>query len=927
MALHGHHAGGNGTDDHQQASIMTDPIIAFIDHMRAVNCGPADGVQIEADDKWHRFRIEGDNPKTLNGSYKLRIEPDGFAFGVVKSFREQVNHGWHIKSSRKASAEERAAWKAKADADRKRAAEEAAKSAAEAAERARGIWSKLAPGQTPYLDKKRLDAAKINVRARGDLCVVPMWSEGKLIGLQFIAPDGSKRFIRNAAKEGSYHAIKGDESMIVIGEGLATCAAIHDALGCMVVVAFDAGNLKPVAQAIRKRKPDARIVIAADGDQWTIPAHKRPDDWDDPAGDDPRWAQWREAGLTVNTGRDKALDAALGIGGAVVVHPPVPWDDAAKRTDFWDVWATDGADAVRAAFDRAINPPEIPPQEDTWEPDYPEIGPEYDDEGDDDILRQIRPLGRDGKMFYFFPRQCGQIMDYTATALAQFPNLVAMAPSGFWRMHFGGGDASDRKIAAAASVALIEECTRIGIYNPEVERGVGLWMDETGPVFNAGDKIYHSQGSCKPSDFRAKSVYIQGPKIGSLSSNALGNAEASELLSICLSLTWKNRQYGYALAGWIVAAIVAGSLRWKPHIVLTGEKGAGKSWVIENIIKPSLGDLYIERDGGTTEPKIRRDLGGNARPIIMDEAESENVRDRNNMEQIYTLARKASDGKAIGNADGLWYIRSCFCFSAINPRITQGADLDRITMLHLLRDRRSDAQVRFKSLKQRVADCIKPGFSDGLLARCFENMPAIRANAEVFSDAIEAIDGSKRFGDQIGTLMACAFSLTSGKEVTREFADEWCAKHDWRWAKEDNEQSDSEKLLEYILSSRIRYDDRGMMREGLVGSMIDAAKNKIGAEQEAAIHALGQSGIKVDGGRVLIGGPCRPMSTMLKDTEWTSSYKRTLLGLDGAEAVEKIKFAPTLRVRAVSIPLGVVLADFDAGDSAGNDSPFGDEGF
>ncbi|MDZ7904617.1 MAG: hypothetical protein U5N55_01625 [Cypionkella sp.] len=254
---------------------MTDQVAAFVEHMRAAGCAPAQGVAINADDKWHRYCIDGDKPKTLNGSYKLKIEPDGFAVGVCKSFREGVAHGWHIKSARKASTEEKAEWKRKAAAARAKADEEAAKLGADAASRAKAMWAKLRPAQTPYLDQKQLKAATIGTRERAGLCVVPMWSNGQMVGLQFIAPDGSKRFMRNSAKEGAYHVIKGDEAIIVIAEGLATGAAIHDALGCMVVVAFDAGNLKPVAKAIRQRKPDAKIVIGADADQWTIPAHKK----------------------------------------------------------------------------------------------------------------------------------------------------------------------------------------------------------------------------------------------------------------------------------------------------------------------------------------------------------------------------------------------------------------------------------------------------------------------------------------------------------------------------------------------------------------------------------------------------------------------------------------------------------------------------
>lgn len=896
-----------------------DPIASFIDHMRDVGCGPADGIAIEPDDKWHRYQLYGDKPTVRNGSYKLKIEPDGFAVGVCQSFREGIPHGWHVKATRKASAEDRAAWKAKAEADKRRQAAEAAKVAAEAAERSRGIWAKLKPGQTDYLTRKRLDATVIGTRERAGLCVVPMWSDGKLVGLQFIAPDGSKRFIRGAAKEGAYHAIKGDEAVIVIAEGLATGAAIHAALGCMVVIAFDAGNLKPVAKAIRKRKPEARLVIAADGDQWTIPAHMRPQPWGDPAGDDPRWNEWRDQGLTVNTGRDKALDAAVAIGGAVVVHPPVQSDDPGKRTDFWDVWATDGPEAVKAAFDRAMNPPEPEPVQD-WEPDYYHPEPEVPQENP--LLAMVRPLGRNGKVFYFFPRSAGQVMDFSGPALANVQNLVTMAPLSTWQTYFGGGDVSEKKMASGAANALIEECNRIGIYSPDMERGVGVWMDQAGPVFNAGDRVYFPGGSCAPADYKSKAVYVQGPRVGRMSDDPLGNAEAGELLSVCLALTWKNRQFGYVLAGWIVAAIIGGALRWRPHIVLTGEKGAGKTWVLENVIKPAIGGLYLERDGGTTEPKIRRDLGGNARPIIMDEAESETSRDRQNMEAIYTLARKASTGAAVGNADGLFYIRSCFCFSAINPRIVQGADLDRNTIIQLVRDRRHDANDRFKELAKRVHSVIGDGFAERLLARCVQVLPSILANIETFSDVIAEREGSKRFGDQFGTLIACAYSLTTGKEVDRAFADDWCSRHDWRWAREDNEQSDSEKLLEYILSSRIRYDDRGMVREGLVGALIDKARRADGLGQDAAIAALGNHAMKVEDDRLLIGGPCQPMADLLRDTTWGGSYRRALGDLDGAERLDKVTFSPTLRVRAVAVPLSLVLAELQPVNPNEEELPF-----
>ncbi len=56
---------------------------------------------------------------------------------------------------------------------------------------------------------------------------------------------------------------------VFIGEGYATCARVHEATGDFVYVAFDSGNLKSVAINIRKKFPDARLILLADNDRFT----------------------------------------------------------------------------------------------------------------------------------------------------------------------------------------------------------------------------------------------------------------------------------------------------------------------------------------------------------------------------------------------------------------------------------------------------------------------------------------------------------------------------------------------------------------------------------------------------------------------------------------------------------------------------------
>jgi len=57
---------------------------------------------------------------------------------------------------------------------------------------------------------------------------------------------------------------------IIICEGWATgCTLAEDSPAALVLVAIDAGNLKPVALATRRRWPYAELVIAGDDDRLT----------------------------------------------------------------------------------------------------------------------------------------------------------------------------------------------------------------------------------------------------------------------------------------------------------------------------------------------------------------------------------------------------------------------------------------------------------------------------------------------------------------------------------------------------------------------------------------------------------------------------------------------------------------------------------
>jgi putative DNA primase/helicase len=77
----------------------------------------------------------------------------------------------------------------------------------------------------------------------------------QLTNLQLIDGDGGKNFLKAGRVEGTFFSIKGDSSIIVICEGVATAFSIWEATGLSVVAAFNAGNLIEVSKEFARHRP------------------------------------------------------------------------------------------------------------------------------------------------------------------------------------------------------------------------------------------------------------------------------------------------------------------------------------------------------------------------------------------------------------------------------------------------------------------------------------------------------------------------------------------------------------------------------------------------------------------------------------------------------------------------------------------------
>lgn len=143
----------------------------------------------------------------------------------------------------------------------------------EAAQKAADTWKEATdPTATQYTLKKRIQA--YGAKQIGQVIILPLIdAHGQLWSIQRIHPDGSKRFLTGGRKHGCFIPVvwPNDLECLIICEGWATGCSLADMNpGAAVVAACDAGNLQPVAKALRAAHPWAPITIAADADEVGI---------------------------------------------------------------------------------------------------------------------------------------------------------------------------------------------------------------------------------------------------------------------------------------------------------------------------------------------------------------------------------------------------------------------------------------------------------------------------------------------------------------------------------------------------------------------------------------------------------------------------------------------------------------------------------
>lgn len=279
------------------------------------------------DGEWHKVEIAG---KTGGKAGRYRLHLDGHPAGAICNHSDgRGTERWKFGGTVTMTIEQQ--MQHRAEMDRKTAAAEAARAAKQEAVAiaADDRWNATptASDSHAYLVRKQVRAWGLH--ADGDALLVPMRNEHRAVrSLQSITPDGQKRFAAGGQTIGLCYSIKGDGTrpdVIAICEGFATAASVREATGLTTLACFTCGNLLPVAEAVRRRLPEAVLLLCADDD----------------------------AATRGNPGMAKARAAADAVRG-IVVAPRFGADRADGATDFNDLHCAAGLAEVRRQVFRAL---------------------------------------------------------------------------------------------------------------------------------------------------------------------------------------------------------------------------------------------------------------------------------------------------------------------------------------------------------------------------------------------------------------------------------------------------------------------------------------------------------------------------------------------------------------------------------------------
>lgn len=438
-------------------------------------------------------------------------------------------------------------------------------------------------------------------------------------------------------------------------------------------------------------------------------------------------------------------------------------------------------------------------------------------EGDflDDMTFPFRIIGQTANELYFFPEATRMVTKVKKTALGKNV-LMTLMDRAIWGDFFAkpdGGCAWD-----AASNHILRLGDKTPIFDESSVRGSGAWIDKGKVVINTGKKLLIDRNEFPLFQNETRFVYEQKKQVPYSLNDPLTAEQASEFINVVKHLDFINPEYSMILAGWIMLSPFGGALTWRPHAWITGAKGSGKSHIMECIVYPMVSDFGLKALGSSSSAGLRQGLGNCSKPVMVDEAEADTLKKQEVIEDVLSMMRQASSGSEDaanilhGTQDGggrNWIVKSMFLLASIGPSLSHTADKSRVTLLKLttpLKKNKEKRAANYKLLQEAEKVMTKP-WIEGFHARTLLIFPELLKCITIFNEQTADIMGTRRDGDQYGTLLAGAYMISHDTAPTAAEAKIFLDGFELLRNDEPVEKEDEELCLDEIMSHKIQVSE------------------------------------------------------------------------------------------------------------------------
>lgn len=345
---------------------------------------------------------------------------------------------------------------------------------------------------------------------------------------------------------------------------------------------------------------------------------------------------------------------------------------------------------------------------------------------------------------------------------------------------------------------IIRDCQAKGPYVESYERKAGVWLEQDGQLLINSEQLWRTNGDVLEHGIHGERIYSASGTVGfNGDTPEASDEDVQKVLGAFNGINWRHALGAELILGWIGVAFTSVALRRRPHLLVTGGAGIGKSTVLE-IAKWLLGPLGYASTGPQTMAAFYQALGGTSRAVILDEFEADPSRrhasDTMEIARMSYSLQEGDEGIVRGTPGGTtrsYRFYSPFLAAGISPGRMQPADLTRWVVL--------EAQSR-KAVAQQLTELEAREIGPRLARRFVDRWDSFKESEQVIRRAILAAGGDGRMADTVGILLASYWTFVSGQPAADANADVLVEMLDIQARIEVHAETDEVRCLEALMS-------------------------------------------------------------------------------------------------------------------------------